>query len=271
MNRFAKRVVIGGIVLIIIGVPAWFLYRAAVPAPTCTDGIQNGAEEGVDCGVAACGVSCPPVVLPLGQQPVRIFRTGATSADILAQLDNPNTIYGVSRVDYTLVVDDASGQQLIARRGFTYVDPMQPRYILFPLTGLTGIPASAQLQFAPTDVQWGTFSVDAATNVQFIVRNETLTPKTDGARYTATVMNRSTFDFDTVDIVILLHNPHGDIVGANTTVAHTLKAGEERAFTADWPFAVPEAVSAESVVTTNLFENGNFIKTYGTQERFQGY
>ncbi|MCX7549262.1 hypothetical protein OS191_00245, partial [Xanthomarina sp. F2636L] len=30
------------------------------PAPTCTDGIQNGDETGVDCG----GSSCEPCVIP---------------------------------------------------------------------------------------------------------------------------------------------------------------------------------------------------------------
>lgn len=30
-----------------------------VVAPTCSDGIHNGLEEGPDCGVAACGNACP--------------------------------------------------------------------------------------------------------------------------------------------------------------------------------------------------------------------
>ena len=63
----------------------------------------------------------------------------------------------------------------------------------------------------------------------------------------------------------------GKVVGANTTVQRTLAAGEERAFTMEWPFPVPTAVNTEVIVTTNIFENANYIRTYGSQERFQGF
>lgn len=271
MNRLAKQIIIAGIFLAIVAVPAWFLYRAIFPAATCSDGIQNNDEEGVDCGVIACGIACPPAILPLQQRPPIIIQTGPSSADILVHLENPNTLYGVSRVDYTLAVSDASGNSLATRQGFTYVDPMQPRYLVFPLTGLSGIPATAELQFTPANVQWGAFSVETAADVQFAVHNDMLTSDVQSERYEGVVTNRSSFDFDVVDVVILLHNASGDIVGVNSTVLHTLKAGEQRAFVATWPFTVPGAAQAEVIVTTNLFANSNFIKTYGSQERFQGY
>jgi hypothetical protein len=35
--------------------------------PTCTDGIQNGTETGVDCGGVSSGVTCPPCPSPTAQ------------------------------------------------------------------------------------------------------------------------------------------------------------------------------------------------------------
>jgi hypothetical protein len=271
MSRLAKQLIIGGIFLVIVLVPAWLLYRAVVPAATCFDGIQNGNEEGVDCGAAACGVACPPVLQPLQATAPVIFKTGPASFDVLATLNNPNAIYGASRVDYVLTLTDASGQALATRRGTTYANPAQPRYLFFPFTGLSGGHASAQLQFTPTEVQWSALTIEAAGAVQFAVRSDTFTPASASARYEGVVTNRSTFTFDTVDITVLLYDSNGTVVGVNATVMHTLASGEERAFAVDWPFAVPRAVRARAFVTTNIFSNTNFIKTYGSPEKFQSY
>lgn len=269
MNRLAKQLIIGGIFLAIVGVPAWFLYRTLVPAATCSDGIQNGAEEGVDCGAAVCGVLCPPPVQALNVQKPQIFITGTSSFDVLVRIDNPNIAYGVSRVDYTLTVTDVAGKSIGTRRGFTYVDPIQPRYLVFPFTSISEKPSGAELQFVSADVQWGVLAVDAAANAQFVVRGDVITTSTERVQYDGVVVNRSTFDFDTVDVTVLLRNANGDIVGANSTVLRTLAAGEQRGFTVEWPFLVSNAVRAEAIVTTNLFSNSNFIKSYGSQERFQ--
>lgn len=271
MNRFVKQLLFGIVFLIIVGVPAWFVYRVLSPAASCTDGIRNGAEEGIDCGVAACGVACAPAVEPLETTAPLIIQTAPTNYDVLAHIENPNNIYGASRVDYTLTVTDASGKELATRRGTTYVNPLQPRYLLFPLLGLAGVPASAQLQFAPTDVEWGTLAVQAANDVQFIVQGDVLTAASGIVQYEAVVINRSTFTFDAVDVTVLVYDDAGAIVGANTTVLRTMTPGERRGFVLTWPFAIPGAVRAQSVVTTNVFTNTNFIKTYGSQEKFQGY
>lgn len=271
MSRFAKQMVFGIVFLIIVGVPAWFVYRTLVPTATCTDGIKNGIEEGVDCGIAVCGVACPPAIETLNVVSPIIIPTGPTNYDVLAHIENPNQVYGASRVDYTLTVIDAAGKQLVMRQGNTYVNPMQPRYLLFPLLGLSGIPASAQLQFAPTDVEWSTLAVQAAGNVEFTVQNDALTTTPDGARYEGVVINRSTFTFDAVDVTVLVYDAVGTIVGANTTLLRTFAPDERRGFVLTWPFAIPGAVRAQSMVTTNVFTNANFIKAYGSQEKFQGY
>jgi hypothetical protein len=265
MNRLAKQLIIGGFyVAIILGV-VWFMYRAAVPAPTCTDGVQNGGEDGVDCGATSCGVLCPTPVLPLTLSPATILKAG-NGFDVLVHMENPNPLYGASRVDYVVTVTDAAGSVLATRRGNTYVNPAQPRYMLFPLTGITATPAKAELQIEEAAIEWSALTVDAKGDIQFGVRNELLTPASGSLRFDASVLNRSRFNFDTVDVTVLLKNTAGEVVSANTTVQKTLIAGEERGFVMEWPFAVPDAVRAQTIVTTNVFANDNFIRTYGSQE-----
>jgi len=268
MSRVIKQLIIGGFYLAIVFGVAWFFYRAAVPAATCTDGVQNGGEEGVDCGAAACGVLCAVAVQPLTVEETVLLKAG-DGYDVLAHLENPNPLYGASRVDYTMTVTDASGAVLATRRGNTYVNPLQPRYLLFPLQGVTGVPAKAELQIDVAQVQWGALTTDAKGDIQFGVRNDVRTPASDSLRFEASVLNRSRFDFDAVDVVVLLKDGAKKVVGANTTLIRTLVAGEERSFVMEWPFLVPGVVDQEIVVTTNVFANDNFIRAYGSQERFQ--
>lgn len=269
MTRLLKQLLFGGLFLGIFLAVAWFGYRLVVPAPSCTDGVQNGAEEGVDCGARACGVLCAAPVRVLESRPVRLITNADGSWDALVQLENPNTAYGAKRVDYTLTVTDASGAQVAVRRGNTYVNPAQPRYLLFPLGKPETTPAKAELQFDPAAVEWAALSVDAAGSVEFVVRGDTLTP--DGTlRYEATVTNRSRFDFNEVDVTVLLYDASGAVVGAGSTVVRTLVANETRAFVVDWPFPVPAAVDNDAFVGTNIFSNENYLREYGSPGSGQG-
>lgn len=270
MNRLAKQLIIGGIYLAIVLGISWFVYRAFVPAPTCTDGIQNGKEDGVDCGALACGMLCPVAVKPLENIEPIIIEIGPSGYDILAHLENPNATYGASRVNYVLTVIDSDGKEIASRRGNTYVNPAQPRYLVFPLQGLTAVPAKATLAFAPTDVVWAALSIDAAGDVQFAVRGDRFTTSSESARFEAMVGNLSKFNFDTVDITVLAYDSNGKIVGANATVQRTVVSGEQRAFLVQWPFPVPGAVRAQAIVTTNVFANDNFIRTYGAPGSIPG-
>lgn len=268
MNRLVKQAIIGGFYLAIIFGVVWFFYRAAVPAPSCTDGIQNGGEEGVDCGATSCGLLCPVAVQPLKVEESRILKAG-NGYDVLTLIENPNPLYGASRVDYSLTVTDASGAVMVTRRGNTYVNPLQPRYMVFPLVGVSGTPTDAVLQIDEAQVEWSALTTDAKGDIQFGVRDGVRTPASDSMRFEAAVLNRSRFDFDTVDVVVLLLDSSGNVLGANSTVQRTLVAGEERAFVMEWPFAIPGVDDEDVVVTTNVFANDNFIRAYGSQERFQ--
>lgn len=269
MNRLAKQLIISSIYLVLIGAVAWFVYRAFVPAPTCTDGVQNGKEEGVDCGVV-CGVLCPVPVKPLDNAQPLLIKTGPASYDVVAHLENTNATYGASRVDYVMSVADAGGKELASRRGSTYVNPAQPRYLDFPLTGLSGVPAKASFTFDPQAVQWAALSIQAAGDVQFAVRNDVLTVSSASVRYDAIAGNLSKFNFDTVDITVLLYDSAGTIIGANSTVQRTVVSGEQRAFSVSWPFPIPGVVRAQAIVTTNVFTNDNFIRTYGAPGSIPG-
>jgi hypothetical protein len=270
MTRLLKQLLYGILFAAIIAVIVWPAYRLFVPSPSCMDGIQNQGEEGVDCG-AVCGVSCPPALEPLSVAPVMLLTNSDGSFDAVVLLDNPNAIYGAARIDYRLDVFGDDGGTLATRRGTSYANPLQPRYLVFPLGTLGALPANASLTFDADEVEWQTLSVDAAGETEFAVRNDVLIPQENALRYQATVINRSRFDFDTVDIVILLEDSAGAVIGAGSTSVRTVLANEERGFVVDWPFEVSGVARARAYVGTNLFSNDNYILEYGTQGRVPGF
>ena len=270
MTRLTKQLLYGGFYLAIVLAIVWGLYRAAVPAPTCTDGIRNQGEEGVDCG-AVCGKSCPVALIPLPAPEVRIIKYGPLQADTLIKLDNPNATYGTPAVPYTLTVSDDSGKVLLTRSGSTFANPLETHYIVIPLIGLTAEPAKADLQMDSSKVQWATLDTQTMSDIEFSVRQDQLV-RTDGKlRFQADVINGSQFDFDQVQVSVLLYDGQGQIVGSGSTVISTISSGQLRGIVVDWPFDVPTAMRARAFVTTNIFDNANYLRAHGSQEQFQSF
>ncbi len=270
MSRLAKQLIYGIFYLAIIVAIGWGLYRLYVPAPTCFDGIQNQGEEGVDCG-AVCGKACPPALIPLANPTAQLIKYDNGAVDVLTRIDNANATYGATAVPYTLKVTDAGGSVLATRTGTTYVNPLEPHYMDFPLIGLTGTPVSASLQLDAASVKWAALTTQGGTNVSFAVRQDQLIPSANSLRYQANIVNNSTFDFNQVEVTVILYDQNGKVVGAGSTMISTLTGGQLRGTTIDWPFAIPSAVRSQTFVTTDVFNNDNYIRTYGSQEQFQGY
>lgn len=69
------------------------------PCPTCTDGIQNGEETGVDCG----GPDCDPCYE--GIEDTKWQSSGANVAPLLVALFNTDSIYAEFHGDHTYKVE----------------------------------------------------------------------------------------------------------------------------------------------------------------------
>ena len=63
----------------------------------------------------------------------------------------------------------------------------------------------------------------------------------------------------------------GSVEGTNITNIETFASKTERSVKMTWPFSVPTIFQPIVEVGTNVFDNDNFLKRNGTQERFQQY
>ncbi len=261
-GRTQKQLIIGIIFVLILGgigygiADKFFLVEA-----TCFDNIQNGKEEGVDCGTLACGKVCEEPVRPLQVSEDKLFRIGAGDYDFVAKIFNPNTEYGASQVDYSIGLAGAG-----IKRGTTYLLPGQTKYLV--LTSLRTSTETASAGLKVNSVQWEKINMPAG-EAEIVNRRGVFSQ--DKTAFEGVIFNDSNYDFDSVDVSVILFDSSNFVVGVNRTEIRTLLAGTERSFKVVWPAPQDAAVRADVQISTNLFENSNFIKSYGTQERFQEF
>lgn len=267
MDRTIKQLIIGTIFLVLIGVVGFGIYRIFFPAPTCSDGIQNQTEEGVDCG-AICGKLCAPAVQTLQLQLTQAVSLGMDKYDIVVQVRNPNGIYGSSRVPYTISVQPADGSAVQQFSGTFYIMPGQSRFLIEPSVHASG--GMPTIQFQLGEPTWGQVD-EKPLEVTFPIKRESYKIGTSHD-YEAIVLNDSNYDFQTVDIAVVVSDTVGTVVAVNRTNVNTMSAHEERYFKVSWPSPVPSNTANIRVeATTDLFANDNFLKTHGVHEPFQEF
>ncbi len=257
--RTQKQFIVGIVFILILSGIGYGIYAGLVTKTSCNDGIKNGKEEGVDCGILACGKSCEPIIMPINIVSSQFLKVGQADYDFVAQLSNPNTSYGASRLEYNLG----------SISGLSYILPGQTKWLV--LTALK-IPDGIQgVRLVIKNVQWEKLDMPNNT-VSFILRSKDYRPAPKGTEFSALLYNDSNFDFDKVDVAVILFDDTGNIIGVNNTDVLTFVSRTERGFNVVWPFALPGNVARQDVeATTNLFENSNFIKSHGSQEKFQKF
>lgn len=277
-SRAQKQLIIGAIFILIIGAIGYgFVDYFFITEAACFDKVQNGIEEGVDCGLLACGVACEPAIVALDVVSQKLIEVRPGDYDFIAQINNPNSLFGTSRARYTLNFNGA----LPDRLGTFYILPGQTRFVI--VSGIQSDSTLAGVSIDITEVEWE--EVQTFDNISFpIQRKSYVVVDNNGvfSEFEAVVLNNSDFNFDKVEVGVILFSAGGgpapggdlvfdDIIAVNRTDIRTFVSKTERSFKVTWPTTLPTAVRQDVEVLTNVFVNSNFIKRYGTQDRFQKY
>lgn len=261
MDRHVQKQLIIGIVFIFIfSLIGYGIYYSLAPKVSCTDSIKNGKEEGVDCGTLACGFACQEPVQPLKILTQKLIEVRPGDYDFVVQILNPNSNYGSSRVDYVISEFNHSGS--------TYILPGQIKYLV--VTSLKSNQPISHAQFSFSAVNWEKLNMPAdEVNLELI--REGVISSGPGSSLEGVLFNYSNYDFDTVEVLVILSDEAGSIIGANRTEIKTFLSKTERGFQFQWPLEQKGVYGTGFEIYTNLFENSNFIKSYGTQEKFQKF
>lgn len=113
-------------IVVLIGLPAFFVFYKS---PTCSDGVKNGTERGVDCG-GVCAKLCPadfaaPRVL--WAYSVKVV-PGIYNA--LAYIQNPNASVEALNLPYLIKLYDSEGILITQKTGKAFV-PAGQKFAVF--------------------------------------------------------------------------------------------------------------------------------------------
>ena len=274
MPRFAKQLFFGLLFLtVLFGVSVW-IWQTTRPQPSCFDAIQNQNEQGVDCG-GICALACKkePRYPTISVIRADIFSVQERTYDAIAEVENKNTDFGAVSFSYEFNLRTASGAVIFSRHGTSYILPRERKFIIEQRLEATEPAASVTL--AVFDEQW--VELTDFPRLTLVMRDRMVQALTPGAYQSGTkasgvVVNRTGLDVARVDLIIIVRNADGAIIGVGATDVRTFKDGEQRAFEVRWPHIRAEEIErADFEAYTNVLANENFLSRYGIgrQEPFR--
>jgi hypothetical protein len=239
-RRFIIVCILGGVVLAFVII---LLIVTLYKTPSCSDGIQNQGEQGID-----CGGPCPYLCTAQEQAPVVLFTTpianGRGGTDVIASIENKNTTAAAKAVPYTITIY-GSDQSLIKQvQGNVDLPPGATVSVFVPNipTGQQTA-ATAFLAIDPSSPQWYTLATDP--RILPAVSNTVLGGITNAPIITATLTNPSPTILTNIVVDVLVHAANGNVIAASQTLLQTIPGQGEA--TATWTWNSPFSSTAASI------------------------
>ena len=226
--------------VIVVGVPTFFLLYKP---PTCSDGIQNQGEQGIDCG-GPCRTLCQsdflaPSIIWAKYEPV-----APGIYNLAAYVENPNINGAAVNVPYSFSVYDNQGLLIVEKEG-TMTIPANRNTLAFVGGVNTGqrIPFKVTFQFTAPPL-WQK-SHDTLSNL--VVTNKSYTESANSAALQVTFGNNALTPYDTITTYVVLSDANGNAIGFSKSEIDEIAPGAKTTIPFTWPFSLKGAVVTEDV------------------------
>lgn len=227
--------------LLFVAAPTtYILYRP----PTCTDGKQNQAEQGVDCG-GPCVNLCQekelePIVLWQ-----RSFEVGPGAYNVIAYVQNPNVDSAAIQVPYLFRLYN-SDQVLIGERTGKINLPPNKSFPVFEANVPSGkqVPTRVSFEFRakPYWVRQKSVFPDVRIN------NVVLSREDANPLLNAEIENRELSTYDRVPVVAILYDTAGNAVAASRTILDSIEGQSTQSVVFTWPKPFGVGISEKEIV-----------------------
>lgn len=244
-KRKRRILIIVGIILLIaiIGIYATLTDKK----PTCFDGLQNGAESGVDCG-GECTKVCIEEVRNLVVWWERPFKVTNGVYNVVAYFENQNLYSGVQEVTYEFRLYNK--ENLIISEpvvGTTYIEPNK-RSAIFESGITTGDNEAYTVFFRIISVQdWQRVPQEFSYSL-FKIGEPTLTNQDTSPKLSATVTNTTIYNFQDIPVIVILYNREDNAIAASRTYIDRLDQGQTEQIFYSWPEAFGDTVARVEII-----------------------
>ncbi len=270
MTRNNKRLII---ILVYLGIFSLFFFLVFLfthPKPTCNDGKKNQSEKGID-----CGGPCRPCKKEMKAKDLTVLEKHIVyggengKIDVVIKINNPNNDYGAEYFDYDIFLEDENGNSLGKRAGHSFILPKENKYIIEQNFKSDVKPQN--IRFEMKNVKWIKFSsYQSEPNLE--IYNKNFYEERNGNKLTALLKNESYFDFNSIEIDIIVKDKKGEVIALGKNEMRTVHSQEQRDFTMIWPYKLQgDVADVEIRAEANVYDSNNFIKKYLPTQKFQEY
>lgn len=271
-KRLIKQLIIASVFLIILVSIILLVNYFKRPEPSCFDNIKNQGEEETDCG-GPC-LSCELInIEKLKVIWVDVISNKEGFYDIAAEIRNPNQNYGSGNVDYKLELYDYNDNVVAEYFGNTFILPNQTKYLT--RTKIEEVNSIRRASISFTQIEWKKpFNYHPP---EFAIQQKEYYFLDDGSlgvsQAKAVLVNKTNFDFEKIDIDVLMFDALDNLIAVNNTEIRTLPVNQERGFVVTWFEEIDGQISyVEIEPETNIFDPDNYISVdIGDIEEFQEY
>lgn len=255
MSWALRRQIIFIVILIILFLGLGFLivYPKINTIPSCTDGLQNGNETGVDCG-GSCAKACIFEVDKVSILWSRVFEVIPGRYNAVAYFENHNKTEAIYKIKYKFRFADKDNIYIGKRDGETYIPPSGKFAIFEPGINFgNSIPVFSSFEFTETPI-WTKIPEDRINQLKVLVSDIKLENQDTNPHLSAVIKNSSLFSIPEVSVIALLYDDKGNVASASRTFIEELKGEEVKNIDFTWREPViGNIVNKEIIPMFNIF------------------
>jgi len=239
--------------VLVLGLIAFlFIYPSLNKVPTCSDGVKNGDEIGVDCG-GSCQRVCDANV----SEPVilwsRAFPVTGSVYNLVAFVENHNQNAGVESVNYEFRIYDTNNLLIGRRQGSTYIPPNQ-QFAIFEPRFDSGQSQIKSVTFSFTGQFIWIKKDPTIQTLPIVVDNVIFNANNGSPTLTARINNNSVYDLPPFDIIAILYDAQHNAINASKTIKEGLASNANSLLSFSWPQPFPlNPVTEDVLVQINPF------------------
>lgn len=234
-----KFIFLGSVValaLLLIGLPTFFYFYKA---PTCSDGLLNGDERGVDCG-GSCQKLCLDSFLVPQVSWTRLENVAPGLYNIATYIINPNTKAVALSVPYHVIVYDNQGVEITEYSG-TVTLPPHRNTLAFNRSVSMGkrVPAKALFEFTSAP-QWQSTNDPLSA---ITIGDKKYSEDASGTSLSVVLNNTSVNPIKKIDIYAVLYDKDGNAIGFSKTNIDKISSYSS----AEAPFTWPNSFDGKTI------------------------
>lgn len=201
--------------------------------PTCTDGKQNGGENGVDCGgscqrICSADVTEPQIIWK------RAFPVTGNIYNLVSFVENRNKEAAVEAVSYEFRVYNSKNILIGRRQGTTFIPPNQ-QFAIFESRFDAGADEIKSVDFSFTSPFVWMKKKPTIQTLPIVVDNVVISTENNSPTLTAKVNNDSIYDLPAFDVITILYDADHNAINASKTHKPGLASNGKSDLFFTWP------------------------------------